>query len=112
MPRSVVQSNWYLDPIGGGPGASVYGANVSMDVECCRTYVELDRAGYDQLPTVSNWETPANIPNTIRFCQEHLSRERLKGYLLTTWRPTLEEVRDRHLDAIEHFALAIEELAR
>jgi hypothetical protein len=81
-----------------------------MEVECCKTYVDLDRAGYDQIPTVSNWETPANIPNTIKFCQEHCSKERLKGYILTPWRPTLEETRDRHMDAIEHFAMAVEEI--
>ena len=80
-----------------------------MEIECVRDFVEVDKAGYDQVPTVSNWETPENIYGTIRFCREHLSKEHLKGFLLTPWRPTLEETRDRHMDAIEHFALAIAE---
>jgi hypothetical protein len=108
MPKHVVQSNWYRDPVR-GPAKSVYGGKFDMDVECVRTFVEVDQAGYDQLPTVSNWETPENIYGTIRFCREHLSKEHLKGYILTPWRPTLEETRDRHMDAIEHFALAIAE---
>jgi hypothetical protein len=109
MPKTVMQSNWYRDPVR-GPAKSVYGSNISMDVECCKTYVDLDKAGYDQIPTVSNWETPANIPNTINFCQQHCSKDHLKGYILTPWKPTLEEVRDRHMDAIEHMALALADL--
>lgn len=108
MPKNIVQSNWYRDPVR-GPAKSVYGGKFDLDVECVRTFVEVDEAGYDQLPTVSNWETPENIYGTIRFCREHLSKERLKGFILTPWRPTLEETRDKHMDAIEHFALAIAE---
>src|SRR2546421_2647337 len=93
MPRSVLQSNWYRDPVR-GPAKSVYGGVINMDVECVRDYVDLDKAGFDQLPTVSNWETPENISGTIRFCREHLSKERLKGFFLTPWRPDGEEERD------------------
>ena len=109
MPKNVVQSNWYRDPVR-GPAKSVYGGVVNMDIECCRTFVEVDKAGYEQIPTVSNWETPENIYGTMRFCREHLSKERLKGFLLTAWKPTVAEMRERHMDAIEHFALAIGEM--
>ena len=108
MPKNVLQSNWYRDPVR-GDAKSVYGGVFNMDIECVRDFVEVDKAGYDQVPTVSNWETPENIYGTIRFCREHLSKEHLKGFFLTPWRPTLEETRDRHMDAIEHFALAIAE---
>jgi hypothetical protein len=109
MPKNVIQSNWYRDPVS-GPAKSVYGGKIDMDVECVRTYVDVDKAGYDQIPTVSNWETPANISGTMKFCWEHCSHERLKGFLLTPWRPTLEETRERHMDAIEHFAMSMDEL--
>ena len=110
MPKQILQSNWYRDPVR-GDAKSVYGGRFDMDVECVRTYVDVDKAGYEQVPTVSNWETPDNISGTIEFCRKHLSPERLKGFLLTTWRPTLEETRARHIDGIEHFALAIGEQA-
>ncbi len=106
MPRTVVQSNWYREPVR-GPDRSVYGGEFSMDIECVRTYVELDKAGYDQIPTVSNWRTPENIYGTINFCRQHLSKERLLGYILTPWAPALEAERAKHVDAIEHFAKAI-----
>ena len=109
MPKNVIQSNWYRDPVR-GPAKSVYGGKIDMDVECVRTYVEVDKAGYDQIPTVSNWETPANISGTMKFCWDHVSHDRLKGFLLTPWRPTLEETRERHMDAIEHFAMGMDEL--
>ena len=108
MPKNVLQSNWYRDPVR-GPAKSVYGGDFNPDIECVRTFVEVDKAGYDQVPTVSNWETPENISGTIRFCRKNLTKDRLKGFFLTPWRPTLQEVRDRHMDAIDHFALAIAE---
>ena len=74
MPKNVLQSNWYRDPVR-GDAKSVYGGVFNMDIECVRTFVEVDKAGYDQIPTVSNWETPENIYGTIRFCREH----RLEG---------------------------------
>jgi hypothetical protein len=109
MPKHVVQSNWYRDPVR-GDAKSVYGGVINMDIEAVRTYIDVDKAGFDQIPTVSNWETPDNIHNTIAFCQEHLSKDHLKGYFLTPWRPTLEETREKHVDAIEHFATAIAKL--
>lgn len=109
MPTNVIQSNWYRDPVR-GPSKSVYGGVINMDIECVRTYVDVDKAGFDQLPTISNWETPENIYGTMRFCNKHLSKEHLKGYFLAPWRPTMEDTREKHMDAIEHFALAIAEM--
>lgn len=109
MPTSVLQSNWYRHPVS-GPCTSVYGGDVRMEIPCCKAFVDLDAAGFEQLPAVSNWETPDNIYNTISFCQDKLSPQRLKGYFLTPWKPTLEAARPRHTDAIAHFARAISTL--
>ena len=95
MPRSVLQSNWY------------YGGDFSTDQKPAATYVELDKHGYDQVPTLSNWHTPDNIARTVDFCRKNVAPERLKGFLLAPWRPTLFETRERHIGAIEHFGKAI-----
>jgi hypothetical protein len=108
MPKQVMQSNWYRDPVT-GPAKSVYGGKIDMTVDCVKSYVDLDKAGYDQMPTVGNWETPENIYGTFRFARKNLSKEHLKGFILTPWKPTLEETRAIHMDAIEHFSLAIKE---
>jgi hypothetical protein len=39
-----------------------------------------------------------------------VSKEHLKGFFLTPWRPTLEETRERHMDALDHFAMGMDEL--
>lgn len=95
MPRSVLQSNWY------------YGADFDDSIKGATTYRDLEQHGYDQVPTLSNWHTPDNIARTIEYCRRHVAPERLKGFLLAPWRPTLFETRDRHLDAIAHFGKAI-----
>jgi hypothetical protein len=95
MPQSVLQSNWY------------YGAEFGPEVKTVQAYRDLEAHRFHQVPTLSNWETPENIAGTMAYCREHIAPNRLKGFLLAPWRPTLEECRPRHLDAIEHFGKAI-----
>ena len=109
MPKTVLQSNWYRHPVT-GKAESVYGGVFNKDIPCVQAYVDLDQKGYEQIPTISNWETPDNISGTIDFCRKNLSKERLKGFLLTPWKPTLEAARERHLDAIAQFAKSIDRL--
>jgi hypothetical protein len=105
MPKSVVQSNWY------------YGA--SFDVTEPRSaatpleggqahlaYLDLATAGYDQIPTGSNWSDPANFEATVRFCAEHVPPASLLGFLQTPWHPTLPEAMAKHAAAIEQVAAA------
>lgn len=95
MPKSVLQSNWY------------YGAKFDDTVREVRAYRDLEAHGFDQVPTLSNWTTPKNIEGTVRYTQKNIAPERLKGFLLAPWRPTLEECRNRHRDAIAHLGRAI-----
>lgn len=95
MPQKVLQSNWY------------YGVEFNPGVKEVQAYRDLEDHKYDQVPTLSNWKTPANIAATVEFCRKHIAAERLKGFILAPWRPTLAETRDRHMDAISHFAKAI-----
>ena len=100
MPKSVLQSNWY------------YGQSFSLDrrrnerFARVRTYLDLDEAQYDQVPTGSNDFDRANFADTVRFCTGRLAPERLLGFLQTVWRPTLPEFQVRHLEAIDTFRQA------
>jgi hypothetical protein len=98
MPKSILQSNWY------------YGEKFSTEILAVRTYKELEDHRYDQVPTLSNWTTPANIHGTFEFCRKNIPPERLKGFLIAPWRPTLPETRQRHMEAIEHTAQEIAKL--
>ncbi|MHB9034971.1 MAG: Tat pathway signal protein [Anaerolineae bacterium] len=86
MPRNVLQSNWY------------YGTDLHCNM--ARAYDELELHGYEQVPTGSNWEDPANMRLTVEHCQQVIQPERLVGYLMSVWKPTLEECRARHEQAI------------
>jgi hypothetical protein len=89
MPRSVLQSNWY------------YGTDFGPEVIHAKAYADLEAHGYDQVPTGSNWTAPENLSQTARHCRQVIAPERLKGFLQTVWKPTLEVCRQRHLEAIE-----------
>jgi len=94
MPKSVLQSNWY------------YSSEFSPEVGYVKAYLDLEEHGYDQVPTGSNWGTAENFGKTVRFCRERIAPERLAGFLQTVWRPTTEEFRQKHLEAIDQVAQA------
>lgn len=96
MSGTVLQSNWYYNP-----------DFSKKDDKVLRTFRELHKHGFDQVPTGSNWDSPANFGNLVRWCLDEIPGPHLKGFLQTPWFPTLEPFRDRHLQAVENVAEAI-----
>ena len=97
MPRSVLQSNWY------------YGELFEPEQEIMvKTYLDLEKAGFDQVPTGSNWSNNVNFRNTVNFCGQHLSQNHLKGFLMAPWFFTLPEWLDKNMRAIDQ----VEEMIR
>ncbi|MDQ1255703.1 MAG: hypothetical protein QG656_296 [Candidatus Hydrogenedentes bacterium] len=94
MPKTVLQSNWY------------YGEAFEDTVDAVKAYVELDKNGFDQIPAGSNWTTPDNFANTVKFCKDHIDPERLKGFLQTVWKPSIESLRADHMAAVDQVAKA------
>ena len=92
MPRSVVQCNWYysmaLDP------AAITDEKRKLRLEA---FEELDRQGFDQVPTGSNWSHPANMQALTEYCTNHISDEHLMGFMQTPWCLFTEDKKD-HLD--------------
>jgi len=83
MPKSVLQSNWH------------YGVSFDPTKEkAIQTYLELDKAGFDQVPTGSNWSNDVNFRETVRFCKDRLAPDRLKGFLMAPWFFTLKDWQD------------------
>ena len=89
MPKSVLQSNWY------------YGEEFDDGINYVRAYRLLEEHGYDQVPAGSNWSHVENTRGTVDWCRKVIAPERFKGYLQTSWKPTLEAERQRHEQAIE-----------
>ena len=109
MPKSVLQCNWYYhDDFSekklvwnekfereGGWGEGVHGAV---------TFLELEKAGYDQMPAPGNyWGEPA-AEAVVKFCREHVDPSRLKGFLMTTWGGTTTEEIGKVTGGIREFA--------
>jgi hypothetical protein len=102
MPKSVLQSNWWysgttfdLDKLEEKHQASV------------QLYYELEKHGYDQVPTGSNHYIPENMEATVENCKKIIDPSRLLGFMQSPWRPTLPPCINEHKDAINQLGRAI-----
>ncbi len=95
VPKSILQSNWY------------YGDEFNPPHQYVEAYRTLDRHGYDQVPTCSNWANDTNTAHTLEWCRKEMDSERLFGFLTAPWKPTLPEWREHHLKAIEQMKAAL-----
>ena len=103
MPKSVLQSNWY------------YGHNFQLDnplkkdLQCNppNAYVELEKAGYDQVPTASNWSVDDSVACTVAFARKHIAASRLKGFLAAPWVKSLPQFEMMHEAQSDQMAAAM-----
>ena len=81
MPKVVLQSNWYY-------GTSfALGTPLKKNRECddVEADLELEKAGFDQVPTVSNWSHDENLRGTVEFARANIAPSRLKGFMMAPW---------------------------
>ena len=101
MPKSVLQSNWYygasFDTKDKNSKASTYVA----------AYEWLDKAGFDQVPTGSNWSCDTNFADTVKFCDANCSKSLVKGYMMAPWTRTFAIHEQKSNEAIDLMAAAI-----
>jgi len=113
MPKSVLQSNWYYrtnfsDELCDRAAMEkrIMEAPWGETVAAPSAFIDLERAGFDQLPCGSIWATDDNFGALVPFCRKRIARERLKGFLMAPWLATLEANRDRLLKAVDIAAAA------
>ncbi len=94
MPKSVVQSNWYY-------GRHFDPKKLGSSAYYVESYEWLDKAGFDQMPTGSNWSCDENFPGTVAFCDAKCDASRIKGYLMAPWTRTLASHEKKSMEAIE-----------
>ena len=109
MPRSVLQSNWYY-------GRRWEGEPPERPYEAKRlaAFEKLDKAGFDQVPTGTNWVPPyfkkgesndTNFAGLVKHCRKHVDPKRLKGFVNASWSSVLNESRRKRVfDAIDQVA--------
>jgi hypothetical protein len=102
MPKSVLQSNWYYQEI-----------ISENDNFCTKSYVDLEKHGYDQIPTGGYYEASKgefcnekSSISTVKFCDKNIADSRLLGFLQTNWRPTIEDFRDPITKSIDQIGNA------
>lgn len=114
MSKGVLQSNWYYRTDfsekklkwdlefekRGGWGETHNGA---------AAFLELEKAGFDQLPCTSNWSTDGAAKALVRFCRERIDPSRLKGIYTAPWDNTVPDTPER--ENISHFLRGIDLLA-
>ncbi len=92
-PKSVVMSNWYY----GGD----FDPESNPTMQC---YLDIDAAGYDQIPTGSDYcDQLDNFLQTTKFGRANISKEHLLGYLQAPWRFTerkYHELNNRSIDLV------------
>ena len=101
MPKSVLQSNWYYGQKFGGPETN------GLINDHVKVYADLDRAGFEQVPTGSNWSNNVNFKGTVDYCRRVCSPDRLMGFMTAPWLPTLPEWEARNLEAIDQVGAVI-----
>lgn len=80
MPKDVLQSNWYYSIDFAKPKDE----RRAHRIQCFET---LDKHGFDQVPTGSNWSYYENMEEMAKFCVEKIAPEHLKGFMQTPWLP-------------------------
>jgi hypothetical protein len=98
MDKTVLQSNWSY---GKTFRKALRGRVPKWNWEMVQSFNKLEKGGYEQIPTASNWIYNNNLKDMVAYCQNNLSPSRLKGFMMTTWLPTVNEFRDNHLKAIQ-----------
>ncbi len=100
MSKGVLQSNWYYRSDfsekklkwnsefekKGGWGETVNGA---------AAFMELEKAGFDQMPCTSNWAEDASAEAVVKYCKEHIDPSRLKGFCTAPWAMTVPDTPEK-----------------
>ena len=105
-PKSILLSNWYY-------GRSFRVAEARWHKPRIAAYADLDAAGFDQVPCATNWypdflykakgirANDVNFPLTVSHCRNVVNSKRLKGFMMTTWIPTVKDNREFILHAVD-----------
>ena len=115
-PKSVLQTAWYYD---------AFNAKLSMDPKVnphfwkLQNFIDLDRAGFDQVPCGTNWighrrramkvDADEVMGLVVKFVREHADSERMLGFMMAPWatRCTTDEKNEKNMRGIDIFAEAL-----
>jgi len=97
VPRYILQSNW---DYGNDFKKHLRNDGTKGFPDIVEAYFRLERLGYDQVPTASNWAKDENYEETVRHLSKMLSSDKLLGFMQTPWKPTLQKYKQDILQSI------------
>ena len=117
MPKSTVQQNWYYNQDAQGYVIENMAPEFKPQLQL---YIDLEKAGFDQLPCVTNWiserakkaglkNNSENSRKMVEFCRRHIAPERLLGFMMASWADTQGEATCRfNCAGIDQLAAALD----
>jgi hypothetical protein len=104
-PKNVLQSNWYYE--------TDFDDQKKDAKRSLKTFEELDKSGFEQIPTGSNWDSDENFAKLDAYCRKVCSPSRLKGMMTAPWAFTLPGVHEEKLlAAVDQVGAAIKVSAK
>ena len=92
--RNVLLSNWYYE-LDYGKDKNAFWR------ELAEGYALFEKDGYDQIPCGTNYYKDANFGGLVKYCDGVVSPQRLKGYLMAPWKPTLPVFEAFHMKSLD-----------
>jgi len=100
LPKSVIPVNWYY--------FVEYGENIKEEMRIrVAPFDILEEHGFDQIPGGSVEYHKNNLELLAKYCKEHISGERLFGFIETTWCTVDEQNKRKLWDGADAVAEAI-----
>ena len=96
MPKSVLQSAWWYPMM-----KELITCPDPVMFAKAGLFADLEKMGFDQVPCGGNYCTDKNMAEIVKMGDAVVKDGRLKGYLTTTWYPTIPKWRNRLLEAVD-----------
>ena len=96
MPKSVLQSAWWYPVM----SKLITCSDPRMFIKA-GLFADLEKMGYDQVPCGGNCSSDKNMAEIVKMGDAVIRGGRLKGFLTTTWQPTVPSQRKVLFSAVD-----------
>lgn len=100
MSKEILQANWYYRS-DFSPKKLTWNAEFEKEggwgetVNGAAAFMELEKAGFDQLPCTSNWAEDASAEAVVDYCLKNIDPSRLKGICTAPWAMTVPDTAEK-----------------
>ncbi len=92
MTKDVLLSNWYYQQFEHPAG--------DWHIPAYKAFELLEKHGYEQVPTGSNYVHRNNFELVVDHCVKHISDQNLKGFMIASWNGITKESHDHNMECV------------